>query len=106
MQSTEVLIGMAGLLVAVLTFTALYRWWQRNRVRQVENWVKEFLLARYGVAPGHLSINCSDDPLWPVLVACDGPRPGTRHRLQFSCPGPSPNWFLLSETEEAWQGQF
>jgi hypothetical protein len=35
--------------------------------------VKNYLCVRYGELPNPLSINCSDDPLWPVLVAFDTP---------------------------------
>jgi hypothetical protein len=94
------LIGLAGLAVAALAAFALYRWWQRRHVRQVGEWVKGYLTARYGALPERLHVNCSDDSLWPVLVAFDGPRPGTRHRLQFACAGPPATYALLSEKEE------
>ena len=61
--------------VAVLGLTAVvafivYRWQQRERVRGVEEWVKNYLTVRYGELPSPLRINCSDDQLWPVLVGC------------------------------------
>lgn len=99
--------GNAGVLIGViaLVFTALaaftaYRWRQRRRVLRVKEWVKSFLLTRYGEEPGHLDINCSDDPLWPVLVGFDLPRTGVRHNLRFSCHG-SFSLSLLSEKEDA-----
>ena len=67
--------GNSGMLIVVtaLAFTAIaalaaYRWRQRLRVRHVEEWITAYLRTRYGLAPGGVKINCSDDPLWPVLV--------------------------------------
>jgi hypothetical protein len=98
--SAQALVGMAGLALAALAAFALYRWRQRQRVRRVETWVKDYLVARYGVLPNDLNINCSDDTLWPVLVAFDGPRAGSRHSLQFACPGRPSTFSLLSEKED------
>jgi hypothetical protein len=98
-SSAELVIGMAGLVATALAAFAVYRWRQRQRVRQVERWVREYLAVRYGALPNHPSINCSDDPLWPVLVAFDNPRTGTRHHLQFACPGPPSTFALLSAEE-------
>jgi hypothetical protein len=94
------LIGMAVLLFAALAAVALYRWRQRKRVHRVEGRVKDYLLGRYGGLPSRLNINCSDDPLWPVLVAFDNPRTGVRHRLQFDWREPAADLALLSEQEE------
>ena len=69
-------------------------------MRRVEKWVKEYLCVRYGQLPNPLSINCSDDQLWPVLVAFDTPRTGIRHSLQFTCGATHPTFVLLSEKEE------
>jgi hypothetical protein len=99
-KSTAVLIGMAVLGVTALAAFALYRWRQQKHVRQVEKWVRDYLLVRYGGLPNHLDINCSDDPLWPVLVAFDNPRTGIQHRLRFACPGPESTFSLLSEEEK------
>lgn len=99
-KSIEVLIGMAALGLAATAAFAVYRWRQRNRVRRVEKWVKDYLCARYGELPNPLSINCSDDPLWPVLVAFDTPRTGIRHSMQFTCGGRDSTYALLSEKEE------
>jgi hypothetical protein len=98
--SVVTLIGMAALLFATLAAVTLYRWRQRKRVRHVAGRVKEYLSARYGELPGHLNINCSDDLLWPVLVAFDSPRTGVRHRLQFDWRGPAADLVLLSEQED------
>jgi len=92
-------------LIALLVFSALaafavYKWWQRQRVLRVERWVKDFLSLRYGKLPDHLSINCSDDRLWPVLVAFENPRTGSRQSLQFTCAGPESSFSLLSDQEE------
>ena len=86
-------------LVALAAF-ASYRWQQRKRVRSVEGRVREYLVSRYGGLPDRLDINCSEDPLWPVLVSFDDPRTGTRSRLQFSCAGPASALCLLLEKEE------
>lgn len=99
-MSAEVLIGMAALGLAAAVAFAVYRWRQKKRVRRVESWVKEYLRARYGELPDPLSINCSDDSLWPVLVAFDGPRAGVRHSMQFTCGGTHSMFALLSEKEE------
>ena len=98
--SAQALVGMAVLALAALATFAVYRWRQLKRVRQVETWVKDYLVVRYGELPNDLNINCSDDRLWPVLVGFDGPRTGSRHSLQFACPGQPSTFSLLSEKEE------
>ena len=99
-KSTEVLFGMAAVgLTAVAAFVA-YRRQQTKRVHRVEDWVKDYLRVHYGELPNPLSIDCSDDPLWPVLVAFDTPRTGIRHSLRFTCGGTPPTFALLSEKEE------
>jgi hypothetical protein len=50
--------------------------------------------------PGRLTINCTDDRQWPVLVAFDDPRTGIRHNLQFDCAGSPSSYSLLTEEEE------
>jgi hypothetical protein len=88
------------LALTALAGVSLYRWQQRIRVRQVGGSIKDYLVARFGKLPDHLSINCSDDTLWPVLVAFDDARTGSRHSLQFACLGPPSTLSLLSEKEE------
>jgi hypothetical protein len=101
MQSNiAVLIGMAALALMALAAFGVYLWRQRQRVRRAEVWVRDFLFARYGVLPDNLNINCSDDPLWPVLVDFDGPGTGNRHSLQFAYPGASSTLSLLCEKQE------
>jgi hypothetical protein len=73
--------GIAGAAVAIFT------WERRGRIRRIKSWVGRFLTDRYGALPGGLNINCSDDPLWPVLVAFDHPTSKMRHSLQFACVG-------------------
>jgi hypothetical protein len=98
-MSAELLVGTAALGLAAATAFVVYKWRQKKRVRRVESCVKEYLRARYGEVPDPLSINCSDDPLWPILVAFDGPRAGARHSLQFTCGGTHSTFALLSEKE-------
>jgi hypothetical protein len=98
--STQVLIGIAVAIVASLGGFAVYKWRQRQRVRQVKKWLENYLIVRFGELPNPLNINCSDDPLWPVLVAFSSPRTGIRHKLQFSCQDPHRTCSLLSEVEE------
>ena len=97
--SARALMGTVGLAVTAVVAFAVYRWLKRKRVRRVEAWVKGFLSDRYGEPRNHLHIDCSDDPLWPVLVVFDDQDTGTRHRLQFSCSGPPATFSLLSEKE-------
>jgi hypothetical protein len=102
-NSMAVLIGVAALVPAALAAFAFYRWRQRQRVRGVGRWVKGYLVARFGEAggvPGRLTINCTDDRQWPVLVAFDDPRTRIRHNLQFACAGPPSSFSLLSEKED------
>ena len=98
--SAEVLMGMVVLGFTALAVLALSRWQRRGRVRRVEGLVRNYLAARYNGLPGHLQIQCSDDPLWPVLVAFDGPCAGTRRRFLFGCSGPRSALSVISEKEE------
>src|SRR5436305_14379989 len=101
-----VIIGMAALGLTAAAAFVVYRWRQRKRVHRVKGWVKDYLCARYGELPNLLSINCSDDPLWPVLVAFDTPRTGIRHGMHFTCGSRHSTFALLSERdEEAENGQ-
>jgi hypothetical protein len=100
-NSAQVLIGVAALGLAAVAAVVVYRWRQKKRVRQVEDWVKDYLCIRYGELPNRLSIDCSDDTLWPVLVAFDTPRTGTRHNLRFTCGGTPSTFALLSEKESS-----
>ncbi len=100
-NTAGVVIGAACLVVAALGGFATYRWRQRGRARQVKDWVNRYLKGRYGELPGNLEINCTDDALWPVLVAFERPRGGTRHSLRFRCHGHESSFALLSEKEVA-----
>ncbi len=99
-NSAEVLGGIAVLAFAALAAFAVYSWLQKNRIRRVEKWVRDYLRVRYGELPNHLNINCSNDTLWPVLVEFDGPRIGITKRLRFSCVGQPSTFSLVSEKEE------
>jgi hypothetical protein len=98
--NAEVLIGVAARVFTVLAAFAAYRWRQRRRVLRVKEWVKGYLLTRYGEVLDRLDINCSDDPPWSVLVSFDIPRTVVRHSLRFTCQGQS-SFSLLSEKEDA-----
>ncbi len=93
-----VYVGAAALLV--FAAYASYRWRMKERARRVKGWVTEFLVARHGAPLIDLHINCSDDPLWPVLASCRNPRTGARHSLRFSCPGAPSTFALASESED------
>jgi len=95
----EILMIVTGFFLALAAF-AVYRWRQERRVDRITTWVTEYVLAHYGQVPAPLQINCTDDHLWPVLVAFDCPRSGTRRRLQFSCAG-APSTYALVSVKEA-----
>lgn len=97
--AAEIWTGMISLLLALGAF-AVYRGMQRRHVLQVDQWIKEYLWIHYGERPEHLNINCSEDRRCPVLVSFDRPQFGTRHRIQFMCPGSQKTLALLSQTEE------
>lgn len=96
-SNVAALIAMAGLAVVSAAAFAVYRWGQRGRVRRIKAWVGRYLSDRYGTLPSRLTINCSDDPLWPVLVGFDHPTSGMRHSLQFTCVGRPSAYSLQSE---------
>jgi hypothetical protein len=99
-QNVAVLMGMAGLAVVSLAAFTVYRSGQRGRVRRIKAWVGRYLSDRYGTLPGRLTINCSDDPFWPVLVGFDHPTSGIRHLLQFACAGRPSKYTLHSRSDE------
>src|SRR3954452_25172649 len=82
---TAVLVGAVA--TGALAAFAVYRWRMRRRARRVDGWVRDYLAGHYGRLPAGLHVDCSDDGLWPVLVAFDDPATGARRRLRFSCPG-------------------
>lgn len=99
-NSAVVLIGTTALGLIALVAFLIYKWEQKKRVHRIEQWVKDYVLDRYGDLPNPLNIKCSDDMLWPVLMAFDTPRTATRHRLQFICEKAHSTFALLSEKEE------
>ncbi len=99
-NSMQAFIGLAVIVIIGLTAAVIYQRLKRRRVRQVRQWLHQYLCARYGELPQGLTIACSDDHLWPVLVSFDNPRTKLRHRLQFACPGPPSTFGLLAELEE------
>lgn len=99
-NSVQVLIGMAVLATLASAFIAVYRWRQRQRVRQVTSWIGNYLSNRYGKQPRALIVNCSDDTSWPVLVSFDDPNNGSRHTAQFACGEHQSTFALVSEKEE------
>ncbi len=86
--------------LTVLAVFSGYRWRQRSRVRAIEEWVTRYLFTRFGGPLDEVNITCTDDRRWPVLASCRDPRTRIRHRLRFSCPGPSSTFELLSEVQE------
>ena len=89
------------ILVPVLAIAAIcsffvYRWRQRPRVLAVNLKIKDYLSQRFGRLHDNLTINCSDDPLWPILVNFTTPPYDDQHRLQFMCSGPNSTLALLS----------
>lgn len=98
-RNVGVLIAMACMAVVALAAVIVYRWGQRGRIRRIKAWVGRYLSDRYGALPSRLTINCSDDPLWPVLVGFDHPTSGMRHSLQFACAGRPSAYSLQSETD-------
>ncbi len=99
-NNTEVLIAVAVLTLTALAAWILYRWQQRKRVHRVEEWVKDYLYIRYGELPNALRIDCSEDLLWPVLVAFDTPRTGIQHNMRFTCRERLSTCALLSEKDD------
>ncbi len=95
----EVLILAAALALLALTGYAVHGWRRRRRVRRVEGWVRDYLAARYARLPDRLTIDCSADPLWPVLVNFADPRTGARRHLRFACPGAPASFALISERD-------
>ena len=100
-RSVEVLVGMAAMGLMAVEAVVAYTWRQKKRIRGVEKRVKEFLRVRYGELPDSLSIHCSHDPHWPVLVAFDAPRTGIRHTLQFTCGEKVSTFAVVSDREES-----
>jgi hypothetical protein len=97
--SAEVLMWMAGLALIALAAFVVYGWRRRARVRRVEGWVRNYLVARFGGLPDRLSINWYGDPLAPVLVNFADPRTGTRQHFRFACTGAPATFRLLLERE-------
>ncbi len=95
----EVLIPAAALASLALAAYVGYAWRRRSRVRRAEGWVRDYLMARYGGLPDRLSIDCSADPLWPVLVNFTEQQTGARRHLRFSWAGGAAPPELTSERE-------
>src|SRR4051794_9754818 len=94
--SVGVLIRAAAVLLTLAAFAA-YRRLQRGRTDRVRRWVSGSVSTRLGGPLDRLSINCSDDDLWPVLVSFDDPHTETRHSLQFMCGWRDSGFVLSSE---------
>jgi hypothetical protein len=99
MTTTTQLIGfVGGAATAVVLAFAIYRAIQRERVRRVRAWVKDYLFLNHQCdSPAELNINCSDDQLWPVIVRFIDPQSGFRYCLQFMCSG-TPSTFRMIST--------
>jgi hypothetical protein len=90
----------AALAALGLTAFGYYRWTQHQRGLGVRAWVDRYLRDRFGNSLQRVSVHCSDDVLWPVLVGFDDAQTGMRHRLRFSCPGGPSSMRLASEESE------
>jgi hypothetical protein len=99
-RTTASLLGMMAFAAVALVGFIIYRWRQRDRVRRIRSWIANYLATRFGAPPNRLNINCSDDPLWPVLVGFDHPTTGFRHVLRFACAGSSSSWAVDPKTDE------
>jgi hypothetical protein len=99
-KSVEALIGMACLALLALIAFVVYRRRQQQRIRRVEQWVRDYLVRRDGELAADLRIHCSADERWPVLASFRSRQDGTCHRLQFDCGGPPSTFVLLSEKKE------
>ncbi len=99
-KSIETLAGMAAAALLAVVAVAVYRQGRHRRARRVEASARAYLFDRYGQLPKNLTINCSDDTLWPVLVAFDHPKSGVRQRLQFGVRERDTSLALLSETAD------
>jgi hypothetical protein len=97
-KQVEVLVGMAAAALVAVLAVAAYRRGRRRRALRVEASAGKYLSGRYGALPKNLTVNCSDDAHWPVLVAFDHPKTGARHRLQFGVRERDASLSLLSET--------
>jgi hypothetical protein len=91
------LVGMAAAALLAVVVVAVYRRGWHRRALRVGTSARAYLFNQYGQLPKNLTINCSDDTLWPVLVAFDRPKTGVRHRLQFGVRERDTSLALLSE---------
>jgi hypothetical protein len=96
-KQVEVLVGVAAAALVALLVVVAYRRGRRRRALRVEAAVGKYLSGRYGALPKNLTVNCSDDALWPVLVAFDHPQTGARHRLEFGVREQDASVSLISE---------
>ena len=95
------LVGfLIGLMLVGMVAFAAYRWMQGRRTVQINAWVRNFVMSRYGGIPENLHVNCTDDRRWPVIVTFDRNAAGSRHQLRFACAGVQSSFRLASETEE------
>jgi hypothetical protein len=104
MENMPILVVVSAVALAALAAFVAYRWQKRQRDRGVKEWVVAYLRDHFGGPLDRLTVNCSDDTLWPVLVSFDVPRTRLRHRLQFACPGSPATLSLLSENAATFQG--
>src|SRR4051812_793290 len=94
------MLMVAALAAAALAAFAFHRWRQERRTRGIKAWVEGVLRDRFGTSLERVTINCSEDATWPVLVGFDDVQKGTRHRLRFDCMGSSSTYRLESEQSE------
>ena len=96
-NQTEVLVGIAAAALVAVVAVVVYRKGRHRRALRVEASARKYLSDRYGELPKNLTVNCSDDAIWPVLVEFSHPKTGARHRLQFGVCERDASLSLLSE---------
>jgi hypothetical protein len=99
---TQMLALAGGVAIVGLIVLAIFRAQQRERVRRINAWVRDYLFLNHkSDFLRDLRINCSSDSLWPVIVRFIDSRTGVHHCLQFACSGSTSTFCLKSASEEA-----
>jgi hypothetical protein len=100
-DSTRLLGLISLLLLCGLLLFAIYSQRKRQRALRITKWIRDYLSQNYGaLVPDSLHINCSDDPLWPVIVRFTELKTGSRLCLQFASPESPKSIQVLSSVDE------